>query len=527
MKKTYTININGIVFNIDDDAFDKLQKYLHDINSRFENAEEGKEIISDIEARIAEIFNTKINNSKQVVTLSDVDDVISIMGSPSEFGTEPDNQKEQNSEKSEEKEKSWRNKRVYRDTDNRIIGGVCSGIGSYFNIDPVIVRIIMVLTFFAFGPLLYIILWIAIPAARTTAQKLEMKGEKVNISNIEKSLREEFEEVKQNFKKMKNSEFKNGGNFFEKIAHIGAVVFSSVFKILGFIVGIFLLVIGLSLLIALLSTLIFGISDVAIGEESIPVSLFLNYFTDYSQPVLMFCSLMLLVFIPVLAVVYAGIKLIFKIKARNRIVGAAFSIIWVASLISLIVFGALTARDYKMQGEKISTTILCDSANTALNITPLIVKSTEDEKELNIGHGNRHQFSLKNGAITAFGEPTINIIKSDTSCFVVSIIKTSRGISSRTASENASNISYEIKMPSKTDSLKTLALGNYFTLNSDAKWRDPEVEVIVKVPVGKSIFIGNELQNFNINAFGPDISESGELYGKKWIMKSEGLEKLK
>ena len=95
MKKTVSINMNGIIFNIDEDAYEMLQKYLGEISSRFSNAEEGKEIISDIEARISELFSQKVNAAKQVITIEDVQDVISIMGSPSDFGGDEDAQKEE------------------------------------------------------------------------------------------------------------------------------------------------------------------------------------------------------------------------------------------------------------------------------------------------------------------------------------------------------------------------------------------------------------------------------------------------
>ena len=100
--------------------------------------------------------------------------------------------------KSSTRNKGWRNKRLYRDEENSVLGGVCSGLGSYFEIDPIIIRIIFIVTIFfgGFGTIAYIVLWIIVPKAETTAQKLEMKGEPINIANIEKAIKEEFDHVK-------------------------------------------------------------------------------------------------------------------------------------------------------------------------------------------------------------------------------------------------------------------------------------------------------------------------------------------
>ena len=203
MKKTSTINLSGIVFHIDDEAFDRLRAYLDSIEKHFSNGEESREILSDIEARIAEIFRTRINNNKQVIILKDVEEMISIMGKPEDFG-DPDTENEEKSGK--QYNSGIKNKRMYRDTDNRILGGVCSGMGAYFQIDPNIIRGLFIVAFLIFlsGLFLYVILWIVIPEAKTTAQKLEMQGESVNISNIGKKVKDEFENVKENVKKTMN-----------------------------------------------------------------------------------------------------------------------------------------------------------------------------------------------------------------------------------------------------------------------------------------------------------------------------------
>lgn len=196
MKKTLSINLSGMVFNIDDDAYRELQVYLSQIESHFADIDESKEILADIEARIAELFNERVNDVKQVIVMKDVKEVIEILGRPEEIGGSGDS----SGERKREKFGPSGYKRMYRDPDNRILGGVCSGMGAYFGIDPIILRIIFVVAVlgFASGLIIYLILWIVIPEAKTTAQKLEMRGEPVNVSNIGKTVKEEFNRVKNN-----------------------------------------------------------------------------------------------------------------------------------------------------------------------------------------------------------------------------------------------------------------------------------------------------------------------------------------
>lgn len=199
MKTTVTINLGGFIFHIDDDAYQILHSYLLAIERQFANETDSKEIISDIESRLAELFTETLGNKKDVISKDDVAKVISIMGEPHDFSVEDE---QENQTKRKNMTSYQTTKRLYRDPENRILGGVCGGLGAYFNSDPLLFRILFVIIFFGLGSglIIYIILWIAIPEARTTAQKLEMRGEPITIENIKKAVREEFENVKNNMK---------------------------------------------------------------------------------------------------------------------------------------------------------------------------------------------------------------------------------------------------------------------------------------------------------------------------------------
>ncbi len=197
MKKSITINLNGRLFFIDDKAYEQLQQYLNLLERQFSSDPDKDEIMNDIEARIAELFDDIIQGKRDMVMLEDVKKIMDIIGNPEDFSAE------ENAGHNYNTGTGWHyqtHKRLYRDPDHRILGGVCGGLGAYFNIDPVVFRIIFIVLFFAgaAGLIIYLILWIIVPLAVTTAQKLEMHGEPINYKNIKKRIKEELKNVGKN-----------------------------------------------------------------------------------------------------------------------------------------------------------------------------------------------------------------------------------------------------------------------------------------------------------------------------------------
>ena len=199
MKKTYNINLGGIVFHIDEDAYELLDKYLSNLRIHFSKEEGAEEIVHDMELRISELFSERLNEKNQVITLKDVEEIIAQMGKPEEFSE--DATQDTNEYIKEEKTP----KRLFRDPDNKVIGGVCSGIAAYFGWDVTILRILLIILAFPIFwngafiikgiVLFYIIAWIIIPEATTATEKLSMKGMKVNVENIGKTVTDGFEKV--------------------------------------------------------------------------------------------------------------------------------------------------------------------------------------------------------------------------------------------------------------------------------------------------------------------------------------------
>lgn len=185
MKKVVDINIGGMNFTMEDDAFITLRNYLAKFESTISNPEDVKEVMEDIESRVAEIFQKELKSSTQVVDAKMVDKVIDHLGKIDDY-QEPASEKQ--FEEPNYTEASGAGKRFYRDPDDKKIAGVCSGVAHYFNVDVTLIRIAFLIALVCYGTGigLYLILWIALPEAMTVPQKLEMRGIPVTAENIRK-----------------------------------------------------------------------------------------------------------------------------------------------------------------------------------------------------------------------------------------------------------------------------------------------------------------------------------------------------
>jgi phage shock protein PspC (stress-responsive transcriptional regulator) len=195
MKITVSVNLGGFSFIIDEDAYSRLKRYLKNMEFHLAEEESSSEILSDIESRLAELFRQKLTAYKQVINISDVNEIISIMGNPEDIS---DNEGPSRREKFTKPGPH----RIYRDPDRRIIGGVCSGMGAYWDLEPWLIRVIFLALVLGggLGILIYLILYIVLPEAKTTSQKIEMKGDPVNFHNIKEAVKSEFNTVRKNMK---------------------------------------------------------------------------------------------------------------------------------------------------------------------------------------------------------------------------------------------------------------------------------------------------------------------------------------
>jgi phage shock protein PspC (stress-responsive transcriptional regulator) len=175
-----------------------LKRYLEALSVKFRDEPDSSEIISDIESRMAELLGARLGTKRQVVSMIDIDFLMETLGDPEIIS---DEEPVGNHKKSHTYQRRYR--RMYRDPDDRVLGGVCAGLGAYWDMDPVILRVIFIVLVLlgGSGVLIYLILWIILPEAQTAAQKLEMRGENVTIDSIKDFIKSEFDQVKENFKK--------------------------------------------------------------------------------------------------------------------------------------------------------------------------------------------------------------------------------------------------------------------------------------------------------------------------------------
>ena len=229
MKKTININLGGLVFSIDEDAFDRLSKYIDALKQKFTNVDEQNEIIQDIEYRFAELFNARINKSNEVVNIEMVNSAIATMGEPEEIEDELENNEKSNYQQ-QTSSSDFVNKKLFRDPDDKVFAGVISGLSKYFGMkDPIWFRILMVLVVFAgvgFPIGIYFLLWFLVPEAKNASDRLQMNGDPINLDNIEDQVKKNIntDEIKRTSVRVANR-FGELVPLFVKVLAIGLLIF--------------------------------------------------------------------------------------------------------------------------------------------------------------------------------------------------------------------------------------------------------------------------------------------------------------
>jgi phage shock protein PspC (stress-responsive transcriptional regulator) len=510
MKKTIKINISGTIFHLDEDAYDKLKIYLDKIHHYFEKKTGGSEIIKDIELRIAELFQLKLTGNKQVITLEDVKEVIQQLGEPEDFSEEDEDERKTKREEPV--------KKLYRDPDNSVLGGVASGIGNYINIDPVWIRLLFILLMLAYGVIgiIYILLWLIIPKAETYEQKLEMKGENITISNIEYKVRNEYNEVRDNLNQFRKSkQYKNMSDRLREILTVLGNIFLGLLKFAAILAGVGLIIAGI-----VLSFSFFGatIGDFPfdwfsmIDGEYIPVMLFFNTIFDPITIFIFISAVSLLVIIPFLVILYLFFRLL-GFKGSDKVVFPTSIILWFISLVLVIGMGIWQFKNFAF------------SASVENNNE--IVVAENKPFEIKMANGNipdyyieEYYFNYENNAIQGIDEannlyitPKLKIRESPTDHYQLNIKKTSNGASHHSAAINAQNIDYGYYIEDSA-----LKLDRYFIISNKEKFSMQRVMVTLSVPRGKRIFITEEAEEY-LQYIKTDRGwDKDEMGSKTWIM---------
>jgi len=533
MKKTFTINISGSVFHIEEDAYEKLRDYLQMLTGHFGSDADGREILQDIEARIAELFAKKMETEgKDVILEIWVEEVMARMGKPEDFIEQEDETEEppaaaQPAAQSAEKRTK---RRMYRDPDHRVFGGVCSGLGAYFNIDPVVLRIIFFILFWIYGIFLlfYIVLWIAVPKAKTTAEKLEMRGQEPTVSNIEKSIKEEVKEVKESYKKFRNSATYEKGR--EQVGRFGDVTYNVLKVILRIAViaaGIFLIILAFLGLIGFITSMVIGQSVFhsapwlsGMGPEfNMPE--IVNFFIAPGSMTILMVAIALLVGIPLLGILYAGTKMVFRFKSNSKLIFLSSLAVWMVALVTVIVVSVGQFKDYSKETTISQNQVVncqkCKTLYLELGDDPYTYKSSRYQVDL-----DRMRVVSDGDRPLLIGEPRLDVEESSNDEFVILIRKKSRGSNLDTAKKNVEDIEYTF---TQNDSI--VKFNPYYTIKDNKRWLDQEVDITVKVPRGKSVYLGNKMEKIIYDIENVSNTWDGDMVGKYWEMTDLGLQEKK
>lgn len=513
MNQTLTVNISGIVFHIEVDAYDTLKSYLNKIKSNFSNSEEREEIMLDIESRIAELFNNMMNEKNEVIKSSDVEKIIAIMGKPEQYVTE---EEEENVNYTHEPV-SKGDKKLFRNTDDRLLGGVCSGLSSYIGVDTVWIRLFFVAALFlGFGFLMYIILWIVMPEAKTASDKLKMKGEPINIHNIGKKFEEEANKVTENLKNVDTKKFtQKTGSAIENIFGAIAVILKSVFNILGKIIGVFFLIIGTFMLVALLGMLFGSNAIISITNEgvfSIDSYDFLNLiFVSQDQLYLAITGVILMIGAPILTLIYLAIKLLFKIKSHYSVGLSLFVMFIVGVSISALV-GIKMGTECGYDEEIVKTEQITTNGSILFIKSPnelLPGKGILEDKVTDISIDGEMLFQ-------SFVRLEIERSKTDSVQLEVRI--SSNGSSTKDALNKVEEINYTYEIKDST-----LSLDNYLSTLKENKIRGQQVKLKLCIPLNQVIYLDESIKELLDDVDNVSNTYDKKMISNKWIMLESGL----
>lgn len=521
MKKTLIINIGNSIIHIEEDAYEILTTYLNEIKQHFAKNADDFEIVTDIENRIAEMFAEILEaGKKQVIEIVDVQNVIAQMGSVKDFmGDEEEEAPQANQNANYEGDK-----KLYRDTDDGVIAGVCAGLGHYLNIEARWVRLVAFLSIFLGGAgfLAYFILWISMPRAVTRSEKMEMKGEATNLYGFQKSFEDELAAFKQNMKNA-GEQFqpmaKRSGNFITGVVQaIGKVIGSTVRVLAKVIAGIFI-VCGFATLIGLIITLaaFLGFWD-SNAYDFFPLSIINEGFRNE-----MILGAFITMFIPILALVLFAIRVAFNKMAINKTLSFTLLVIWLLGISSTGYYAAKISSEFQEQAELVQSTDLKNYSAYVIDVDKSMTFSEQDSVKYHIKEmdfGNR--VVIDNGDDSPFRVPRnvrVQILKSDNDKTTITQTYTSQGKSFQVALRHAQNITYKY---TQVDS--ALTFSPRLQLKDEAIWRNQEVKITLRVPVGTHIRANNNVYNYLYfyNFFCDDYEEKDRPY-REWVMTEDGL----
>jgi phage shock protein PspC (stress-responsive transcriptional regulator) len=499
MENTLNINISGTLFQIEENAYKVLRDYLQAINNRFKNVAGGIETIEDIEFRIAEIFSSQKNNAG-IISLENVEAMISVLGRPEDFDNSDATVQPQGS--------TATRKRLYRNPDDKIISGVCGGIGAYLNTDPVLFRVLFVIFTLSFGAgiLVYLALWISLPPADNETRRRELFGSgtgrnKKHLSGLGSAIDE----------------------VFRALARV-LFIFVRIFLI---IIGVFLVITGALLIMSIVMLLVFkypaSISGSAFDMDLINLPAFLSYTINPAVvPWIMGLSVVIFI-IPMLALIYWGVKMIFWFRARDAVFSLVAFVLWIILIAALAVIlfneGISFAETVKTSEQK----MLPARPDTLYIRTAHRVSDLKPGKELSF-RADRYSVLINEEKGEIYIRPWLKVYDKELGEPRVELRKRTSGRNESEAMKKAGEIMYEYSINGDT-----LVVDDYFTLPAGRKWAADNLGLNIYLPVGTVLRFDQPSlrllhQYISKEYYDVDREDISTEFGNTWILTREGLE---
>lgn len=497
MKKTISVNLKGLQFLLEEDAYQRLQEYLRRLEETLMGVEGQSEIIEDIELRFAELFGeAKTNQGKEVIELADVESAISTLGEPEDYiddTVEEETRAYQDSRRTD--------KKLFRDLENANIAGVCAGLAVYFNMDRLVVRLIFIfiLLFGGFAIPLYIILWIVIPKVNSHIDRLRMKGRPVTVDNVR-------EEVESAAKRVSNTG-KNFARKMERESHFQER-FSSLGRIFAGLFGLFALFLCLGISIAYTVLIIGELGCMPIHGETGLLSLrefALRFFSDPFDVQLLWWFGSIWALLCIAFLISAGIKGLLNLRmVWFKYLARVFGIATIFAIVAGFYFGSTLAKEYTMESE-IEREI--GSVSDSLNI--FIAHHTELGEGERVSNSHPYLFIEKDGYLIQNGV-RLRTVQSRDSLFHVRIMLRSRGASQKKALSYVRHIKYKPSIDGNT-----LTIPSYFAFPEADKIRAQYARVIVEIPKGKNVHFLNRSETYHDRHY--DKDDYHDLVEDYWI----------
>lgn len=493
MKKTVSINIKGLHFIIEEQAYEKLQAYLDRLENKLGNTEGKQEIIEDIELRMAEIFSENLeNNSKKVIEMVDVEHAISILGEPEEYieGDESKSIKEEPLE-SDKYTYDRHDKKLFRDLENAALAGVCSGLANYFAVDVIIVRILFLLVLFfgGFGIPLYIILWIIVPKVNSHIDRLRMQGRPITVESV----REEVETAAQRMSHQSEKfarKMQRESTFQRGIGSAGRAI--------RLVAGLFFMLFGISAIIAFLTFLVLNIGVFPVSGEDGLYDLyeFANMFWDHPEELqFIYYGGMILSVVLICWILATAVRLIFNSPMSwYRFISRTAFFALILGIALAIYGGATIGREFSFESE-IEKDLNPIGNELHIQVAENL-RETDGKGTVRIRERHPFIFTEKNGRIYQMGVP-VRYIETEDSVFRMKVVYRAHGSTQTKAFENARHIQYGLKQQGDT-----LFLPKSFNYPVEDKIRNQRVKVYIEIPRNRVFFVNGK--EFSLNRIDED-----------------------